>query len=299
MIQRHLNRSQICPERQNALKDMNMGERSAFRFFSGHFNLRDLPSDLFPCRLVTILRDPAERIVSIYHFLRAHRWSYIRKHGLDDVAFAKETPLQEWLKSRGLDWQNVMTNTLANPADIAPEHWSGQNSQMLKSACRTLDRCDALGLFEMYDDSVDLIHARLGLRLPRDIPHLQVTPGVGKEGQSVKYLEKIEKQPVTPQIAALLKGMNPLDSQLHLYAKAAFLEDLASLHAERISRKGAGVLQAAKRIVNLVGRNVPEIRIASPEQVAAWRQAAKAARDAMDLDLLEPATERMPTVQQA
>ena len=63
----------ICPERSDLIGDWTINELADFALFSGHFNLawcRSIPGEL---RVITMLREPKARLLSLFSFWKAHR----------------------------------------------------------------------------------------------------------------------------------------------------------------------------------------------------------------------------------
>ena len=65
---------------------------------ASHLPLRD--HDLSDGRdrlLVTSIRDPAERLISLYRYWRSMRWSMVARNALPEIALAKRLDFAEWL----------------------------------------------------------------------------------------------------------------------------------------------------------------------------------------------------------
>jgi Sulfotransferase family len=110
LLASHYPESQICPERHNHLTNLTIGELSTFRLFSGHFDWSSI--NLIPAqsrRIVTILRDPARRLLSMYRFLRAHDPNYARASSLDRILLANEYTAEVFFRQpsvRASPWFN-------------------------------------------------------------------------------------------------------------------------------------------------------------------------------------------------
>ena len=228
-----------CPERHNGLADWPAGALAHYRFFSGHF---DFPSlGLIPGRnvsIVTMLRRPTDRLISLYRFLRAHRPEAVAleagqdmglialARSLDPVAFFSH---EEILRHPAINNAAVRQLSGALPqkrwdivhpdrafgaalADRAPE-------LALATAQTNLMQMAAFGLVEHMGPSVAHIFAALGLAAPDDIGHFQQTDRIAQEHPALEPVA-----PVTPD-PALAEALAPhiaLDDRLYAMAVAVF-----------------------------------------------------------------------------
>ena len=95
----HFAPHEICPERFSRLDKYSPDQLEKWRFFSGHFNadeIRRIPGPLF---IVTILRNPIERLLSNYYFWKRQRPETIEKHRLDGPRLIKCGSLADFLRS--------------------------------------------------------------------------------------------------------------------------------------------------------------------------------------------------------
>src|SRR5262249_170075 len=73
ILMRGFDEDEICPERFNGLQHYSAGDLARYRYFSGHFDL--LSVSLIPGekKIITMLREPISRLISLYYFQRAHK----------------------------------------------------------------------------------------------------------------------------------------------------------------------------------------------------------------------------------
>jgi hypothetical protein len=90
--------AEICPERLS-LKHLRPDDLSRFHLFSGHYQWDDVCAVPDPKRVVTVLREPRERILSLYYFWRSHTWEHIDRHDLIGPRAARTRSLLEFLHS--------------------------------------------------------------------------------------------------------------------------------------------------------------------------------------------------------
>ena len=121
----HFAPHEICPERFSRLEKYSPDQLEKWRFFSGHFNadeIRRIPGPLF---IVTILRNPIERLLSNYYFWKRQRPETIEKHRLDGPRLIKGGSLADFLRSNHggvLDsTNNMMARRLAGQVYAWPD----------------------------------------------------------------------------------------------------------------------------------------------------------------------------------
>jgi hypothetical protein len=130
--------------------------RTDLRAVVGHFSfgLHELIER--PCNYVTLLRNPIERIVSLYrHILR---WDHESVH---NQVVSRLMSLEEFARTLPFDEiDNGQTYRIAGVAH--PFH--GTDKELLASALRNLEQFAVVGLTERYKESVLMMKHRLGWR---------------------------------------------------------------------------------------------------------------------------------------
>ncbi|MEP9349602.1 hypothetical protein [Xanthobacter sp. KR7-225] len=227
-----------CPERHNGLADWPAGALAHYRFFSGHF---DFPSlGLIPAEkvsIVTMLRQPADRLISLYRFLRAHTPQAVALEGqnmglvalaraLDPVSFFSHEML-----ARHPTVNNAAVRQLSGalpqkrwealrPGDVYGAALADRSPELaLATAQANLMGMAAFGLVERMDQSVAHIFAALGLAAPGGIGHFQQT---GRIAQEHPALEPVAPVTADPALADALASHTTLDDRLYDMAVAVF-----------------------------------------------------------------------------
>jgi hypothetical protein len=156
---------------------------------------------------MTILRDPVERVLSLYSYMHTQEWSHP----------AYRYPLERFITGdmpydlRG-DTENGMCKFLA--ADWINEQYT--SPQALSRAIDFIDRCAMVGITERLDESRDLMAATFGWeRLKR----------VVRENVST---QRIQRNEVDPALIDIIRRNNAQDYALYDYAMAQFERDLAA-----------------------------------------------------------------------
>lgn len=121
----HFAPEEICPERFSNLAEVPAEAMMRYRYFSGHFYFSDLRFIPGPLYIVTVLRDPVERVLSTYYFWKRHRPEVIREQGLAGPAAARANDLAGFLDSTEpvvLDGiSNTMARYLAGRINVRPD----------------------------------------------------------------------------------------------------------------------------------------------------------------------------------
>jgi hypothetical protein len=191
------------------------GSLASFDLVMGHFTFRHVPKFRDDRYLTTFLRDPIERVVSTYHFLKA--WS-----GHDDntsseaLRGAKSLSLRDFLLNEDpairMFTSNHQTNVIAQ--DYRPGFVSGPDA--LGIARANLDRFWFVGFVEEFNKSVLLLSDKLGLRDPIPPKRLNVTR------------ERVDYGRPQPEEIEIITDLNQLDIELYRVARLDFERKYAS-----------------------------------------------------------------------
>jgi carbon monoxide dehydrogenase subunit G len=148
-------------------------------------------------RFLTLLRDPVERVISHYFWLRARNSSYRKS-------------LAEAVMGGGIH-DNLQTRVLA--ASMPP--FGETTDEMLETAVKSLDRLTVVGLTERFDESLVLATRVLGWR--RMLYRREnVTP------------DKKATENISDKLIDLIKSHNALDLELYETAVKRFEQDVAN-----------------------------------------------------------------------
>jgi hypothetical protein len=192
-------------------------ERDRLMFVSGHFSYGFHRNFSTPCRYVTMLRDPCDAMVSLYHYI-LHRPDH-RYHRMlidDGVGFT------EWLSSNSRDHlDNHQVRWLVGRIDEEP---IGRAD--LEHARHIIEReCVAFGIVERFDESMLLLQDALAwtdLRYkPRNVYR--------QDGDCA----------LTDEDRGLLAEHHALSLELVAFARGLFEErvrSMGSAFSERLSR---------------------------------------------------------------
>ena len=231
----------LCPVRQNLLLTRPIIELGRYRAYFGHYDMR-LP-DLLPGRpyLLTMLREPGERLVSLYRYLRSHTAERAKVEALELARIARNSDFADFLhKARQIapaSVDNTYVRTLAGALplrrweDRAEADWLAQQSAdvgaLLPAARIALDRFDAVGIVEKFSASL----AAFNRVLAGAESMVEVSIEIGSRQQVTDVLADVSpgfeaaipRAALQPQVEAAADLIAELtDADNELYARASF-----------------------------------------------------------------------------
>ncbi len=197
---------EICPARVGTeLVKIPRADLAQYRLFRGHF-FYDTGS-LLPLGLVyiTLLRNPIERVISDYEFMR--RCIPSRVEGMRNHQKALTMTLKEYVNDpENLSMANSQTRHLSLSAyKDSPEQWLEAAKQNLteKFAC--------VGLVEQFQDSMALLSYTFGWNPLAEYQNLMVAPS-----------KRLKQEQIEPEVLEAIASRNALDIALYDYAKKQF-----------------------------------------------------------------------------
>lgn len=179
-------------------------------------------------RIVTFLRDPIDRAVSTYYFLRQR----------SDDSYARYTESSERARASSLARGCSLLEFITSESKTAAAHLGNVQTWYLSSqgirrgryrdvcvedveiAQRNLERCTSFGLVERSDESVNMISRSLGWAPFASLPHANQT----QNRLAVSNLDQATKD--------ALHEFTKLDRQLYCFARQLFEERWKSFSAE-------------------------------------------------------------------
>jgi hypothetical protein len=178
---------------------MTPEERARIRFIRGHFRYGFHEEVARPCVYVTLLRDPVERILSLFRYIRVEP-----RHPQHRVVVEERLDLGAFLE-RKMVVPNEQTWFLSGSRKAEPARMSQTD---LRAAKRNLRRFKAFGLTERYEDSMRLIGRALHWS-PIEYRSFNASPPLAPDEVPPGILERLEAE-------------NAMDRQLYRYAKRLF-----------------------------------------------------------------------------
>jgi hypothetical protein len=214
---------EICPERGPHLDRIDPQQLAAYRYFAGHFvfdQLRLIPGPVF---IVTVLRPPIDRILSVYHFLKRHTAERLATHPLREAELARASPtLLDFLRNPDPEIQYAIDNTMArNLAGginldgkggyVFPAAGVGiriSELEIMHRATGNLLRVDVLG----HTNALADVYARVALAF--GMPQIPTLARLNTREEVRPGLEAAVQEAVTPEARQEMNRLTSLDRDM-------------------------------------------------------------------------------------
>ena len=180
----------------------------SYRLFRGHFPYTIVEQIPGHTVCLTMLRDPVERVISAYHFMKDCVVVYPQDQEIQEKA--RSLSLDDYIQDPEIDDNfNTQTCQLAG-IELTSVDDRKVNSVLLETAKKNVDAFSFVGITEEFGRSIALLSYRFGWPLPPEIQRLMV----GKKTQTRSH--------VSAQTIEKIIQNNQLDIELYAYAKARF-----------------------------------------------------------------------------
>jgi len=186
------------------------GKLDHYGLILGHFCYRHTAKFRKERYLVTFLRDPVNRVLSNYYFLRGWKGE-IYKGNKEMLEAAQRLSLENFLKCDLPQVRSVTTNhqTLFLAADFRTPG-DPNDVHLRENAIYNLRQFDFVGITEAYEESAALLFADLGLPLPSKLEVLNVTE------------DRISANQIPPETRRMIEKLNVLDCAIYAEARKIF-----------------------------------------------------------------------------
>ena len=204
----------LAPERHRFPDEMTADEivgLSNYRAFAGHFDVIDLGKFPGPQAVFTVLRDPADMLVSLYDFWRAHDPAFIEEHDLVGPRLARSQPFEEFVG--GVDPRIVpdLDNTLVRTftGRIRSNDPLDDPEALLAEAIARLESFAHVGHVTELERTFRWLGAELGVESA--VPERRSNV----RGQwTADHLHNVDRTEVTPAAREALRPLSELDDRL-------------------------------------------------------------------------------------
>jgi hypothetical protein len=164
-----------------------------------------------PCAYITVLRDPLERVLSLYSFMKEWEPHHLRREIL-----SRSLTLADCLRvGLSVEYDNFMVRSLTSIANI-DLGYGAVTRGMLDEAKAHLDSFAAIGLTDRLDESARLIEHVFSWQ-PVPLTRENVTGA------------RLRLDASDDQVRALVQEHNALDFELYRYANERFAKDLRTV----------------------------------------------------------------------
>lgn len=173
MLLPYFDKDQIFPERYNNIKQFSKNDLFHYRFFSGHFDRANVDWIPGSKQIISMLREPRDRIISLYKFWKAHRWQHIHDHGLNDLYHVKKLTFKNYIKKEQFNIHKAIDNVqtrifLGEIGDLKDNRsFICPIDEVFDRAKTYLDDLTAYGIVEYFDQTVPDIFSALGFSKPK------------------------------------------------------------------------------------------------------------------------------------
>ncbi len=194
---------------------------------TGHLSVGQIPERLFATTFFfTFLREPTDRIVSMYHFFKEGDLDSDRRAVINEE-WSLERALDKWVQpGRCSPWSNEQTFLFsgATEPDQPPE-------DLLPQALRNLERFDFVGIHERFAEGVEALGRLRGWPLTAPVPRFKTSR------------QRVAVEEIAPAMVERIRAANRCD--LELYTRARELWEDAKIRASRLPAVTAPFLPAA------------------------------------------------------
>jgi hypothetical protein len=197
----------------------DLDDLDSFRYVTGHLTASFAERFRQAPFLVTFLRDPIDRALSSYTYLRQMSEEFARSLLLPGRGTDAQARL---LRSIELTRELPIEEIIRTEPEIATEYFGNRQSRVvggtdprgggerLDLALEGLERCGFVGLSERLEESVGWLARRLGWRDLTPVPHTNVT------------LERVQRDDLSPEALEALHEHTSIDRELYGHAVARY-----------------------------------------------------------------------------
>ena len=208
------------PQPHGELKSRAAHELADFDLICGHFDWSEFEAIPGPTQIVSVLREPVQRSLSLYWYWRAHTWAYgVEELGSRGVQYAKSLSPEDFFTTAPPDVRGNFENTVARQLAGAG-YWKLDTGftipdREVARICRGhIDQMRFCGVTEHFDATAAAILRRLGLPATASRRENTLT-----QQMQVPGYETVAPTPPSADLVARLRQLTAIDSHLYHYVR--------------------------------------------------------------------------------
>jgi hypothetical protein len=192
-----------------------------------------------------MLREPVDRVVSLYYYWRSYRREYIEKYNLEGPRLAKELSLEDFLISeQSVAKLNVNNGQARQFIDGLRYPIRLSNNELLRNATERLEKFAFVGTREQFDRSIQLLCYIFGWRPPNQSPRVNVS-NLNEKADS--RFEPIERKVLSDELKSRISALNQVDLAFYQKGCEIFQRLFATMTTELA--EGAGSFHRKKPLM--------------------------------------------------
>lgn len=208
---------EICRERHEQISLLPASYLAKFRFFAAHASLEDLAEVPRPSFIMTILRDPVERTLSLYDFWRSFSDEYIEKYNLYGPRLAKALSAEEFFDPKN-NWRTHATNRytellLGSSTDRSGKELLQDQALRAEKAIAVIETFDFVAVSEAIDESFNQLCKILDI--PADILPRNVNISNRNHIKDPQIFEVVERTDLNSDVVDLIAQSNHSDQIIY------------------------------------------------------------------------------------
>lgn len=189
----------LHPERHNGLYYYSAADLASRLVFSGHYDYYSTNLIPGPSKKISFLRNPIERLISLYNFHRAHKPEFLKRNNLKLPSLANEYLIDEYFARPEIRSHPAINNTMARYFSDEPQilfRWEGGHDgtqsdieKLLDQALQNIEKFDFIGFMENYEESIVKLSRVLGRQAPSPIAKEQVLDVLMDSNSGMRRIE--------------------------------------------------------------------------------------------------------------
>lgn len=200
-------------QESNQWRSLPQAERDKFDLIIGHQHYGHHEFLSRRASYITMLREPVERVLSFYFFVKRYK-----NHHLYDLGFTDETTLEEFLENKKFIALDNIQTRLLNPQPNKHHPFGSVDEQMFETAISNLDKIDRVGIVERMSEFLEMLRIAEGWTIPEAPVQNRTADRPKANDQSEAILERICE-------------LNRYDIRLYQAARERFERDWAQCRA--------------------------------------------------------------------